>query len=63
MVTINKAEVLKMRFDALVVALMGSEVEKDVLIMVDQAKNGPCPRCAKAKAEPQLRRWLMEVAT
>ena len=50
-----------MRFDVLVLALVGSKHEAAAVAIARQAQSGACVRCAKAKAEPQLRKWLMEV--
>jgi hypothetical protein len=50
-----------MRFDVLVLALVGSKYEADAVEMARHVQSGACVRCAKAKAEPQLRKWLMEV--
>jgi hypothetical protein len=61
MPTTNRVEILKMRFDVLVLALVGSKYEAAAVSISEKARNSACVRCAKAKAEPQLRKWLMEV--
>lgn len=59
----DRVDVLKMRFDVLVLALVGSKYESEAVAMSTKAGMAACVRCAKAKREPQLRKWLLEVAT